>query len=77
MSFAYDVLNMYVFKADLNESCEDMQVTLDGSAFQTVAAAWTNVQLPALLRDVGTTRVLASAQRIHLAGLQMNTSLCV
>ena len=68
---------MCVFKADFNESCEDLQVTLDGSAFHTVAAAWTDVELPALLRDVGTTRVLASAERRYLAGLQMHTSFCV
>ena len=41
-------------------------MALDGRALHTAA--------PALLRDLGTTRVLESAERRHLAGLQINTN---
>ena len=51
-----------VFKADLYDFSKALQVTLDGSAFHTAAAAWTNVQSPTVLRDLETTRVLESAE---------------
>ena len=68
LSYTYAAVNKCVFKADLTESSEVLQVTLDGSAFHTYITAWTNAQSPALLRDLGTTRGSESTDRRCLAG---------
>ena len=43
MNYIYTTVNKCVFNADLNQFSEVLQVTLDGRAFYTPAAAWTNV----------------------------------
>ena len=47
----------WVFRAALNDSSDPLEVTETGSAFQTVAAACTNVQSPAAVRDLFWTKV--------------------
>ena len=51
-SHMYANAQKLVFGAALNDGSESLEVTGTGNAFQTVAAACTNVQSPAAVRDL-------------------------
>ena len=64
--YTYTAVNRCVFRADSNESSEDLQITLDGRVLYANVAAWTNVQSPAMLRESAQRSVRFSVTRCDI-----------